>query len=70
MVSSHLAFITMQVSESQPGESQKEWLVHAQFFSFPEHAYNFSHYLNRFSMPYTSSPHWYSWDIAHVHFIR
>ena len=39
-------------------------------FWFPESGHNFSHYLNRFSMPSTSSPHWYSWDIARVHFIR
>ncbi|KAL5467041.1 hypothetical protein EMCRGX_G031208 [Ephydatia muelleri] len=30
---------------------------------------NFSQYLNRFAMPYDSSPHWYSWNIGNVHFI-
>lgn len=34
-----------------------------------EAAFNFSHYVNRFSMPIDSSPHWYSWDVSNVHFI-
>lgn len=35
-----------------------------------ESGFNFSHYLNRFSMPSFSTPHWYSWDIGPVHFLR
>lgn len=36
-----------------------------------ESGYNFSHYVNRFSMPSNStSPHWYSWDMGPAHFIR
>jgi hypothetical protein len=35
-----------------------------------ESGYNFSHYINRFSMPSnSSSPHWYSWDMGPAHFI-
>lgn len=35
-----------------------------------ESAYNFSHYINRFSMPFTTTPHWYSWNTANIHFVR
>ena len=36
-----------------------------------ESGFNFSHYVNRFSMPSNStSPHWYSWDMGPAHFIR
>jgi hypothetical protein len=35
-----------------------------------ESGFNFSHYVNRFSMPSNStSPHWYSWDMGPAHFI-
>ena len=44
-------------------------LLHS-YCLLPESGYNFSHYLNRFSMPSYSSPHWYSWDIGPVHFVR
>jgi len=32
--------------------------------------HNFSHYLNRFTMPSNDHPFWYSWDMGPVHFIR
>lgn len=34
-----------------------------------EIAYNFSHYLNRFSMPTEGSKFWYSINIAKIHFV-
>ena len=32
--------------------------------------HNFSHYLNRFTMPADDHPFWYSWDMGPIHFIR
>ena len=32
--------------------------------------HQFSHYLNRFTMPADDHPFWYSWDMGPIHFIR
>lgn len=34
-----------------------------------EQAYNFSHYVNRFVMPYSDHNLFYSFDLGHAHFI-
>ena len=47
--------------------NQMEYLKKCIFLEIP---FNFSHYRNRFTMPTTESPFWYSMNIGPIHFVR
>ena len=65
------ATLPYMTAEGNHGESVLTMPAISHSPHLTESGYNFSHYMNRFSMPSnSSSPHWYSWDMGPVHFIR